>query len=181
MTGLFNLDSENIFTYPCFLVLILYLIITPLTFQDSPADMPWVAICASLTTAFACVFAAVQITREGMTSVTDTSNLTETVENLRTADFHDDTISVNKTVKIWQVAPTESHPDSSSCYSEKTRFITNCPADFARAFGKMVFCFGGMAMFPTIQCDMKRPRHFNKGTVVTPEFLESRNKSKMLN
>ena len=158
MTGLFNLSSENIFTYPCFLVIILYFIITPLTFQDSPADMPWVAICATLTTAFACVFAAFQITREGMHPVEHVSNTTVAMFN------GSEPVSVNKTVKIWQGQPMEGH-SSDSCYSDQTRFITNCPADFARAFGKMVFCFGGMAMFPTIQCDMRQPRYFNKGTM----------------
>ena len=89
LTGLFGLDHGNFITYPCFIVIVVYLIITPLTFQagikshlfslichfwktlpvrcdktillvrfgpyfqDSPADMPWIAICASLTTAIA--------------------------------------------------------------------------------------------------------------------------------
>ena len=37
---------------------------------------------------------------------------------------------------------------------------------FFITFGTILFCFGGMAAFPTIQADMKNPEQFPKTVVV---------------
>ena len=37
---------------------------------------------------------------------------------------------------------------------------------FFITFGTVLFCFGGMAAFPTIQADMKRPEKFTTTVVV---------------
>ena len=37
---------------------------------------------------------------------------------------------------------------------------------FFLAFGMILFCFGGMAAFPTIQADMKEPKKFTKAVII---------------
>ena len=37
---------------------------------------------------------------------------------------------------------------------------------FFLAFGTILFCFGGMAAFPTIQADMKEPRKFTHSVLI---------------
>jgi len=152
------------------MAIMLWIVITPLTMQDSPAEMPWVAICATLTTALACALILVQI------FIDDRGN---------------HPVSLNETVIPEVISPSENselekmpkllnlsteHLDEASCGDEVgTVFIRTCSAAIFGAFGKIVFCFGGMAMFPTIQCDMKKPKDFNKGKVDFSHHIVSKN------
>ena len=167
--GLLKIEN-SMFAYPCFMAIMLWIVITPLTMQDSPAEMPWVAICATLTTALACALILVQI------FIDDRGN---------------HPVSLNETVIPEVISPSENselekmpkllnlsteHLDEASCGDEVgTVFIRTCSAAIFGAFGKIVFCFGGMAMFPTIQCDMKKPKDFNKGKVDFSHHIVSKN------
>lgn len=51
--------------------------------------------------------------------------------------------------------------------STVTQFIVPCAMDVFSAFGKILFCFGGMAVFPSIQVDMKNPKRFTKVVMIS--------------
>lgn len=144
------------------MAIMLWIVITPLTMQDSPAEMPWVAICATLTTALACVLILVQIFIDDRGNHPVALNETVIPDVISPSENSDELEKLPKLLNL-----STGHLDEPSCGDEVgTVFIRTCSAAIFGAFGKIVFCFGGMAMFPTIQCDMKKPRDFNKGKVV---------------
>ena len=51
--------------------------------------------------------------------------------------------------------------------SSNTHFVVPCVFDVFSAFGKILFCFGGMAVFPSIQVDMKKPQDFSKAVAIS--------------
>ena len=163
--GLLKIEN-SLFTYPCFMAIMLWIVITPLTMQDSPAEMPWVAICATLTTALACVLILVQIFIDDRGNHPVSINETVIPEVIAPSENTDELEKMPKLLNL-----STGHLDEPSCGDEVgTVFIRTCSAAIFGAFGKIVFCFGGMAMFPTIQCDMKKPRDFNKGKVDVSHF-----------
>jgi len=48
-----------------------------------------------------------------------------------------------------------------------TQFVVPCAMDVFSAFGTILFCFGGMAVFPSIQVDMKNPKKFTKVVIIS--------------
>lgn len=143
------------------MAIMLWIVITPLTMQDSPAEMPWVAICATLTTALACLLILVQIFIDDRGNHPVSLNETVIPEVVSPSENSEELKKMPKLLNL-----STGHLDEKSCGDEVgTVFIRTCSAAIFGAFGKIVFCFGGMAMFPTIQCDMKKPRDFNKGKI----------------
>ena len=75
-------------TYTCVLAVIVTVVTTPMTFARSPAEMPWVAIAATVTTAAACLFIVIQIIVEGVTDpvlthFNQTANCSVLANNIR--------------------------------------------------------------------------------------------------
>lgn len=164
--GLLKIEN-SLFAYPCFMAIMLWVVITPLTMQDSPAEMPWVAICATLTTVLACVLILVQIFIDDRGNHSVSLNETVIPEVIAPSENSDELEKLPKLLNL-----TTGHLEEPSCGDEVgTVFIRTCSAAIFGAFGKIVFCFGGMAMFPTIQCDMKKPRDFNKVVLLSMTAL----------
>lgn len=102
----------------CYWLLIIWAVLTPLTWLGTPKDFWPIAVGASLATAVACILLLINM-------------LMDHAKNMNIV--------------------THSNPTITS---------------FFLAFGTILFSFGGIATFPTIQMDMKQPRNFSKAVLV---------------
>lgn len=130
----------------CFLVLIIGAVLAPFCWLKSPKDFWPIALMATVTTAIACVliFARCIIDMQS-----------------RRHNF-DDATGYNVTNLTSSVPRAGSNRDHvTSLAGAHVTFKS-----FFIAFGSILFCFGGMAAFPTIQADMRRPKLFPKTVVI---------------
>jgi len=65
----------------------------------------------------------------------------------------------------WNSTYLENNLDE--CSPPRPVFVSPCVTSVASAFGKILFCYGGMSVFPTIQTDMKRPQKFSTVVIVS--------------
>ena len=118
------------------MAIMLWIVITPLTMQDSPAEMPWVAICATLTTALACVLILVQIFIDDRGNHPVALNETVIPDVIPPSENSDELEKLPKLLNL-----STGHLDEPSCGDEVgTVFIRTCSAAIFGAFGKIVFC-----------------------------------------
>jgi len=139
----------------CLMILIIGISLIPFGWLKSPAEMPWIAFLAAVTTFIACIFITIQLIFQGHGFI-----LSEDVDEHR-ADFY----NVSIPDVIFQ---------GSNCSSDDiTQFIVPCTMDVFSAFGKILFCFGGMAVFPSIQVDMRMPEKFTQVVVISMSSIVS--------